>query len=357
MLLRSAVADLLDQRVPLYLSLVVAVFAAAAYGGLKAGLLATALCVLVGTWLFPGLPEPSPMNRTRILVFFVEGLAISCSFEAMHRARQRLQEKKDQLEDEIKQRQAIEQELVSAARRKNQFLATLAHELRNPLAPIRNCLEIMRQTHGDPTHIEQARIMMERQVNHMVRLVDDLLDVSRISRNKIELRSERVALGDIIQQAVETSRPCIEAAQHELTVNLPSQPILVEADPVRLIQVFANLLNNAAKYTERGGHIWLNARCLGGEAAVAVRDNGIGIPADMLGQVFDMFTQVEQSLDRSQGGLGIGLTLVKKLVEMHGGSVEAHSQGPGQGSEFVVRLPCCSRIPAPAVMPDHARAV
>jgi CheY-like chemotaxis protein/two-component sensor histidine kinase len=187
--------------------------------------------------------------------------------------------------------------------------------------------------------MEKARTMMERQLTQMVRLVDDLLDVSRITRGKIELRKERVELAAVVASAVETSRPLIEAAGHELTVTLPPEPIPLDADLTRLAQVFANLLNNAAKYTGQGGHIWLTAERHGGEVLVKVRDTGLGIPADMLSKIFEMFAQVDRSLERSQGGLGIGLTLVKRLVEMHGGSVEARSDGPGMGSEFTVRLP------------------
>jgi signal transduction histidine kinase/CheY-like chemotaxis protein len=230
-------------------------------------------------------------------------------------------------------------DLRDADRRKDEFLATLAHELRNPLASIRNGLQIMRLAGTSGAAAEQARTMMERQLTQMVRLVDDLLDVSRITRGKIELRKERVELAAVVASAVETSRPLIEASGHELTVTLPPEPIPLDADLTRLAQTFSNLLNNAARYTEQGGHIWLTAERHGGEVMVKVRDTGLGIPADMLPKIFEMFTQVDRSLERSQGGLGIGLTLVKRLVEMHGGSVEARSDGPGKGSEFTVRLP------------------
>jgi CheY-like chemotaxis protein len=181
--------------------------------------------------------------------------------------------------------------------------------------------------------------MMERQMRHMVRLVDDLLDVSRITRGKLELRKQRVDLAAVVRTAVEASRPLIEAAGHHLTITLPPQPLFVDGDPVRLAQVFANLLNNAAKYTERGGRIWLTAERQGSDAVVSVRDTGLGIPREMLGKVFELFTQVERTLEKAQGGLGIGLTLVWRLTEMHGGSVEARSEGYGHGSEFTVRLP------------------
>lgn len=240
--------------------------------------------------------------------------------------------------DEEKLRQ-LAAELSQADRRKDEFLATLAHELRNPLAPIRAGLQLMKLAGGQAATIEQARSIMERQVTQMVRLVDDLMDVSRISRGKIELRKERIPLVAILNSAVETSRPLIEQMGHELTITLPKQPLIVDADMTRLAQVFLNLLNNAAKYSDRGGRITLAVERQGSNVVVSVKDTGVGIAADQLPHIFDMFTQVDRSLEKSQGGLGIGLTLVKRLVEMHGGRVEAKSEGPGKGCEFVVRLP------------------
>jgi len=229
--------------------------------------------------------------------------------------------------------------LSEANRKKDEFLATLAHELRNPLAPIRNGLLLMKLAGDDAEAVERSRSMMERQIEQMVRLVDDLMDISRISQGKLELRKEHVPLGAVIASAVETTRPLIEQMGHELTVTLPKQPLIVDADMTRLAQVFMNLLNNSAKYSERGGHIWLTVERQGSDVVVSVRDTGIGIPADNLTSIFDMFSQVDRSLEKSQGGLGIGLSLVKRLVEMHGGRIEAKSDGPGRGSEFVVRLP------------------
>jgi PAS domain S-box-containing protein len=223
-------------------------------------------------------------------------------------------------------------------RRKDEFLALLAHELRNPLAPLRNGLHVMRLAEDDPATVAEVREMMQRQLGHMVRLVDDLLDVSRISRNKMELRRARVLLADAISSAVETARPAVEAAGHDMTVDLPPEPIHLDADLTRLAQVFGNLLTNSAKYTPRGGHITLTARRQGDEVVVSVRDNGIGIPAESLRSIFDMFSQVDRSIERSTGGLGIGLALVKGLVEMHGGTVTAESAGLGKGSTFIVRL-------------------
>jgi len=237
--------------------------------------------------------------------------------------------------------------LKEADRRKDEFLATLAHELRNPLAPIRNGLQIMRLAQS-PEVVERARGMMERQLQQMVRLIDDLLDLSRISRGKIELRKERADLASVVRIAVETSQPMIDQAGHRLTVHLPAAPVAVEADVTRLAQVISNLLNNAAKFTEKGGQIWLDVEDAGSEAVIRVKDNGVGIPPPMLPQVFEMFTQVDRSLEKSRSGLGIGLSLVKKIVEMHGGTVEAHSAGHGLGSELIVRLPRLPALSSPA---------
>lgn len=230
-------------------------------------------------------------------------------------------------------------ELSEADRRKDEFLATLAHELRNPLAPIRNGLEIMAMSHDDGENVAQVRTMMQRQVAQIVHLVDDLLDVSRISRGKLVLRKQRIELADVVNHAVDTSRPVIEANAHELTVMMPNDPVFLEADETRLGQVISNLLNNAAKYSPRGGRTWLTAEVQDKHVVVSVKDTGIGIAADMLPKIFDMFTQVDRSLEKSQGGLGIGLCLVKRLVELHGGSIEVKSEGQGKGSEFTVRLP------------------
>ena len=231
------------------------------------------------------------------------------------------------------------QAVKEADRRKDEFLATLAHELRNPLAPIRNALYVLKdEPHADPAR-ERARAMIERQVHHMIRLVDDLLDVSRVMRGKVQLKPERVDIGSAAAGAVETAQPLIDARRHTLTVDVPPEPLWVLADPVRLAQVISNLLTNAAKYTEPGGRIWLVVESAGSEAIVRVRDTGVGIVPDMVPQLFDLFVQAETTADRSQGGLGIGLTLVKRLVELHGGTVEAGSPGLGQGAEFTIRLP------------------
>ncbi len=230
---------------------------------------------------------------------------------------------------------------------KDEFLAMLAHELRNPLAPIRTGLQVLRLLPNEEA-AERTREMMDRQISHMVRLIDDLLDVSRVSRGKIELKKELIELKAVIALAVETSLPLIEAGRHELSVDIPSEPLTVEADPTRLGQVFSNLLNNAAKYTPEGGRLEVVARREKDEVLVSVTDNGVGIPGEMLPKVFEMFSQVGRNLDRSQGGLGIGLTLVRRLTEMHGGSVRAESHGIGTGSTFSVRIPLANPRPVEA---------
>jgi PAS domain S-box-containing protein len=240
---------------------------------------------------------------------------------------------------DITERARVEAALREADRRKDEFLATLAHELRNPLAPIRNSLHILRVTGPKDPAVDRVRDILERQVNHMVRLVDDLMEISRITRGKIDLRQEPIELAAVIGSAVETSKPGIDAAGQDLVLSIASEPLPLVADPVRLAQVFANLLNNASKYSEARSTIWVTARSEDSHAVVSVRDSGIGIAPDMLERVFEMFAQAESSVPRAQGGLGIGLTLARSLVEMHGGTIEAKSAGPGRGSEFIVRLP------------------
>jgi len=232
-----------------------------------------------------------------------------------------------------------EEKLRDTDRTKDEFLATLAHELRNPLAPVRNALELLKCESGNAELLKQARDIMERQIAHMVRLIDDLLDVSRISRNKLELKKERLELASVIHHALEACQPHLDGDQHEFVLNLPPEPIHLHGDPTRLAQVIGNLLTNACKYCEPGGKIWLNAQRHEGEVKIVVQDTGIGIPPEMLDKVFDMFTQIDKTLERSDGGLGIGLSLVKRLVELHGGTVAAHSEGLGRGSQFTVRLP------------------
>lgn len=252
------------------------------------------------------------------------------------------------LEKELRRRA---QELTEADRRKNEYLAMLAHELRNPLAPVLNTLQILRlRDTGDPV-VAPAHALIERQVRHMARLVDDLLDASRITRGKIQLRRQPVDLADLVARILDVTQPLIKARGHVLSVTLPQEPVRLEADPTRLEQILTNLLDNAAKYTEPGGQIWLTAEREGSDVLLRVRDNGVGMPPELLPRVFDLFAQGACSLDRSQGGLGIGLTLVRSLVEMHGGHVHASSPGPGLGSEFVVRLPALPQMgPAQPLM-------
>ena len=240
------------------------------------------------------------------------------------------------LESELQSRVA---ELAETDRRKDEFLATLAHELRNPLAPIRNALHLMREPNGDVHGIEPERAMAERQVVHLARLIDDLMDVARISRGKIELRKETLLLAPVVERAIESVRSALQDRGHELAVHMPAAPITLMADPTRLEQVLGNLLNNSIKYTEPGGKIQVVVERTGAEVLVRVQDSGIGIEPELLPRVFDIFVQADDHRDRSQGGLGIGLSLVRRLVEMHGGNITAQSKGPGTGSEFVVRLP------------------
>ena len=263
----------------------------------------------------------------------------------------RARERQYQIREHLAARQRTELSLRLADQRKDEFLATLGHELRNPLAPLLAALQLLK-TRGlqDPV-ITRVTNVMERQTQHLVRLVNDLLEVSRITRGLIEVRREPVDLGFVIHSAVDTSRPAIEAAGHVLTIELPPSPLVVNGDPVRLTQVFANLLTNAAKYTNSGGRIDVLVRHERGRAVITVRDNGIGLAPHQLTTVFDMFTQVDRSSRRAQGGLGIGLTLVRSLVTMHGGSVEARSEGLGRGSEFIVELPVLVEE-----RPSHAEA-
>jgi signal transduction histidine kinase/CheY-like chemotaxis protein len=249
-------------------------------------------------------------------------------------------------EEALRFSEAETRKLVEADARKNEFLAMLGHELRNPLAPIRYAVKIMKQRGSDDTELCWARDVVDHQVRQMADLVDDLLEISRVTTGKVRLQKEPIDVATIVAFAVETSRPMIEILHHRLSIVLPPGPVIVDADSLRMGQVLANLLNNAAKYSKSGGQIRLAVTVEGAEAVFRVRDKGIGIPSEMLAQIFDLFTQVDQSLDHSQGGLGLGLTLVRNLVEMHGGRVSAHSDGLGQGSEFVVRLPILPESPA-----------
>ncbi len=255
-------------------------------------------------------------------------------FFELYQQRQQIATQRDEL-------QLQAEALKEADRRKNEFLATLAHELRNPLAPLRNGLDILkRNPNGE--NAGEIRNMMDRQLVHLVRLIDDLLDVSRVSQGKIELRKSPVRIADIVNAATEASRPLIDGGKHNLAIEMANEAKWVDGDQVRLSQALSNLLNNAAKYTPPGGQIGLAVRTEGPRVVIQVTDNGVGIPQSMLAQVFQLFTQIEDHLESSQGGLGIGLALVRQLVEMHGGGVEAYSAGPGKGSRFTISLPMVS---------------
>ena len=251
---------------------------------------------------------------------------------------------------DVTDRKLSEMALREVDRRKDEFLATLSHELRNPLAPMRTALELMRLAPDDPTIFAKVHATMERQLLHLVRITDELLDVARITRNIVELRRERIDLRTVIDSAVESTQPIVDSRAQALTITLPSAPVWMHADFTRLAQVFANLLNNASKYTERGGQIRVRASAADGSAIVRVEDTGMGIPPDMLPRIFDMFTQLQEHRDRTQGGLGIGLTLARRLVELHGGTIEGASDGPGRGSRFTVRLPVIAAAAEAAVL-------
>ncbi len=262
---------------------------------------------------------------------------------------------------DITERKRIEESLRQADQQKNAFLAQLAHELRNPLAPIRNAARIFRMKHSSEPEVLWASDVIDRQIDHLTRLIDDLLDISRISRNKLELRRQRIALQDVVWGAVEIARPVIDQNRHDLTVKVSAEPLYLLADLARLTQVVMNLLINAAKYTDTGGHIELIAGLEGADAVIRVKDDGIGIDAATLPRLFDIFFQADPSLERSQGGLGIGLSLVRSVVELHGGSVTAHSAGKGKGSEFLARVPAlqmaASVQPQKRIPDENARAL
>ena len=255
---------------------------------------------------------------------------------------------------DITERKHVEELLREANREKDDFIATLAHELRNPLAPIRNAVHVLRTQRPAGAQAEWCGEVIERQVAQMTHLLDDLLDVSRLTRGHVQLRRRPLQLATAIEQAVEIAQPLVDAAGHRLTLTLPAEPLALQGDLTRLAQVFSNLLINAAKYTPPGGRITLAASRRGDEAVVAVTDTGIGIAAERMSHIFEMFGQVDSAIDRSQGGLGIGLSLARALIELHGGSISAQSEGPGKGSQFVVRLPLGDDAAVPAAGPVRA---
>ena len=352
-----------------YLPLMVSVILAAWVGGMGPGLLATALG-LGGALLF--LPNPLghvPLPTAQVALMLgrslVLGVLVSVILETLHVTRRRLERERAQLQSEIRRRDEAEnlvhrlnedlkrreEALLLADRRKDEFLATLAHELRNPLAPLLNGLHLIRLGGGDTKLVEQSREMMERQVHQMVHLIDDLLDVSRITQGKLTLRRERVDIAQVVRGAVETSRPMLEERSHALAVDLPSEPVVVDGDRTRLAQVLSNLLNNAAAYTDRGGSIAVRVERAGDSVSIRVRDNGIGMSAETLGRIFDLYSQARPAHGAPGTGLGIGLHLSRRLVEMHGGRLEASSEGSGRGSEFAILLPAAAAGAEPATPP------
>jgi signal transduction histidine kinase len=346
----------LDDHLPLLFPCL-AVVAIAWHGGFGPSCLALLLGLPAACYLFvsPRYSLADSLMNNQILVsgYLFLGLTIGLFSGRLRSARHRAEaharqavRQRHELEQEVAQRKRLETELqrraeqlAEADRRKDEFLAMLGHELRNPLAPIRNAVEVMRLLGLTEPRFLWARELIERQVGQLSRLVDDLLDVSRISRGKINLKPEPIELSTVIERAVEISRPLLEARRHQWTVVLPAETVWLQADLIRLAQVVANLLNNAGKYTAERGQIQLAADVQGHEVVLRVKDNGVGIAPEMLPRIFDLFIQADHTLDRSDGGLGIGLTLVKSLVEMHGGRIDAFSEGLGKGSEFVVRLP------------------
>jgi signal transduction histidine kinase len=305
-------------------------------------------------------PVNTAVLRSKVAVFaelFSKGRALELANRSLtteigerRKAEERLRELNETLDRRVTERTNTlalrEAELRDANRRKDEFLATLAHELRNPLAPVRNAVQLLRLKGLDTPDLQWSAEVIDRQVQAMSRLIDDLMDVSRINQGKIELRQDWFTVEDVLRDAVECSRPLIDECGHELLLSLPEGQLSLHADRTRLTQAFMNLLNNAAKYMDRGGCIEVKASSSGKNIVVTVKDRGIGIPADRLQSVFELFSQVETALSRSRGGLGIGLSLTQRLVEMHGGSVLARSEGPGLGSEFEVRLPLAAEPPA-----------
>jgi signal transduction histidine kinase/ActR/RegA family two-component response regulator len=356
LLARLALDPLLGDALPFLLACV-AVVAAAWHGGFGPSALALALGTLATAYFFLtprySLAESLAGHRTPVFGFLFLGLIIGLFSERLRAARRRAEEhareavrQRQELEQEVTRRKRLEEELqrraeelAAADRRKDEFLAVLSHELRGPLAPIRNALQVQRLLGPADPRFGEARDLIDRQVRHLARLVDDLLDVSRVTRGKVTLHKGRLDVAEVLAAAAEAARPAVVARGHRLGVTPPADRLWVEGDLTRLAQVVGNLVTNAAKYTPDGGDIRLTAGREGDQAVIRVRDTGVGIAADLLPRVFDLFTQGQPSPGGPEGGLGIGLTVVKALAEMHGGSVEAHSDGPGQGSEFVVRLP------------------
>ncbi len=331
-LLRLAMTLGLGEQGP-YFPFVLAVLVSAYYGGFRPGLLATAVGLLVGLYLSqPGVPAGPTTGPAVPFLFATIGLTSSLQCGALHAARRQAEQKQRELA-------RAEEALKEADRKKNEFLAMLGHKLRNPLAPLRNGLSVLRLKAAAEPMVESMLLLMERQVTTLVRLVDDLLDVSRVTRGKIELRNERVNLAARAVRATESARPTMNEQGHRFEVDVPAEPVWAEADPTRIEQVVCNLLSNAARYTPPGGHVRLSLSREGDEAVVRVRDTGIGIHPEDLQVIWDTFRQAGRVEGRAPEGLGLGLTVVQRLVELHGGTVTVASEGRGKGSEFAFRLP------------------
>jgi signal transduction histidine kinase/ActR/RegA family two-component response regulator len=345
---RAAVGPVAGDDIPL-MPFVLSVTVSAWCGGMKPGLVATALGALAGVYLFfPPAGElwiGAPAEKLRLFTFLAEGLVISALCEALLSAHERA---------EMHARDATEKkrQLEAKDRHKNEFLATLAHEVRNPLATIRTALAVAKRHGSDQASLRRSQEIIDRQVTLVSRLLGDLSDLTSISQGKLRLQMDTFDMGEVANRAVESSRHVIDSHTHRLDVLLPGRRLPVRGDITRLTQIVLNLLTNSAKYTPPGGHIRLTVDAEGEEAVVRVRDNGVGIPPESLPKVFELGEQVERNLDRSEGGLGIGLAVVRRLVDMHGGSVTALSDGPGHGCEFVVRLPL---LPEETPSPDPGR--
>jgi signal transduction histidine kinase len=363
LLARFALGGILGGFVP-FIPFIAAVAIAAWYGGLRPGLLATALSAVCADYFFVperyALAVDTPRAVVGLAVFTLVGGLISALCESLHRMCRRLENEREKLRVSVVDETRIHQSLVLNAsrehsraaqmeelakaltdcdRRKSEFLITIAHELRNPLVPLRNLIHVLRAKAISSPDLQWVTDLLHGQLGLMTRLIDDLLEVARVGCGKFELHLQKLELAPLLRGALDAARPAIEAREHELTLNLPGEPVFLNADGVRLAQVFSNLLNNAVKYSEPGGRIGLSCECHDGAIEIRVKDSGIGIPADMLELIFEPFIQLEAARQRAPGGLGIGLALARRLVGLHGGTLTARSDGPGAGSEFCVRLP------------------
>jgi signal transduction histidine kinase len=339
---RLALSSLLGSQA-IFFTFVLAVLVAASYGGLYPGLLATALGAGFGRFFFieplHSLRIAGTADAVFLALYLLIGITASWLCGALHSSRRRLQAKQQEIH-------GLLGDLKKANERKDEFLAILAHELRNPMAALQQAVELLQlQSPFDP-ELQEAKDIIDRQLQQMTRHVDDLSDVSGIMAGRVSIRSVPVALSEIIALAVESSRPYVDAAGHQLSIELPPEPIPLDADRIRLAQVFQNLLINAAKYTPSGGRLWLSAQCEGSDVCVSVRDNGVGISPEARGDIFEMFTQIAHPTKPAPDGLGIGLALVRRLVELHGGVVNVRSEGVGKGSEFIVTLPVARLTPS-----------